>query len=30
MAVGSTILASLSPALKASRLPVVDALRYNR
>jgi putative ABC transport system permease protein len=30
MAVGSTILASLYPALKASRLPVVDALRYNR
>jgi putative ABC transport system permease protein len=29
MAVGSTILASLYPALKASRLPVVDALRRN-
>jgi ABC-type lipoprotein release transport system permease subunit len=29
MAVGSTVLASLYPALKASRLPVVDALRHN-
>jgi putative ABC transport system permease protein len=30
VAVCSTILASLYPALKASRLPIVDALRHNR
>jgi putative ABC transport system permease protein len=29
LAVGSTVLASLYPALKASRLPIVDALRHN-
>jgi putative ABC transport system permease protein len=30
LAVGSTMLASFYPALKASRLPIVDALRHNR
>jgi putative ABC transport system permease protein len=30
VAVASTILASIYPALKASRLPIVDALRHNR
>jgi putative ABC transport system permease protein len=30
MAVVSTTLASLYPAWKASRLPIVDALRHNR
>jgi putative ABC transport system permease protein len=29
LAVGSTVLASVYPALKASRLPIVDALRHN-
>jgi len=29
LAVASTVLASIYPALKASRLPIVDALRHN-
>jgi putative ABC transport system permease protein len=30
LAVGTTVLASLYPAWKASRLAIVDALRHNR